>query len=255
MARTAALRRPAESVDESFPLIDKLSAYIPLSSAEVSFLRDLHRSRREFDRHRDIIAQGRPYRAVFILCEGFVWRYKILPDGKRQLLSFGLPGDLIGFPAAFYENAVNATGSLTDVVVATVPFAALQDLFVKFPRIAMALYWMAAREAAIYGERIVDIGRRSAYERLAHLILELLIRLRAVGLAEERSYVLPLTQELMADVLGLSGPHVSRMLRSMREERLVTIEGRQLTVIDLESLTVLAGFDGDYLARFRIPGF
>jgi CRP-like cAMP-binding protein len=254
MARTAAIPPPAENPDDRFPLIDKLSSYLQLSPVEVSFLRDLHGSRRHFDRHRDIIAQGRPYRSVFILCSGFVWRYKILPDGKRQLLSFGLPGDLIGFPATFFETAVNATGSLSDVVVATVPFAALYDLFARFPRVALALYWMAAREAAIYGERIVDIGRRSAYERLAHLILELLTRLRAVGLGEELSYVLPLTQELIADVLGLSGPHVSRMLRLMREEGLVTIEGHRLTVMDLESLTLLAGFDGDYLARNRIPG-
>ena len=224
MARTAAIRTATEKPGEAFPLIDKLSSYVLLSAAEISFLRDLHASRRQFDRHRDIIAQGRPYRSVFILCSGFVWRYKILPDGKRQLLSFGLPGDLIGFPATFYKNAVNATGSLSDVVVATVPFAALYDLFARFPRVAVALYWMAAGEAAIYGERIVDIGRRSAYERLAHLILELLTRLRTVGLAEELSYILPLTQELIADVLGLSGPHVSRMLRSMREEGLVTIE-------------------------------
>jgi len=246
--------RSTENPYESFPLIDKLSAYLPLSQSEVSFLRDLHGSRRQIDHHRDIIAPGRPYRNVLILCSGFVWRYKILPDGKRQLLSFALPGDLIGFPASFFENAVNATGSLTDVVVATVPFAAFYDLFAKFPRVAIALYWMAAREAAIYGERIIDIGRRSAYERLAHLILELLTRLRAAGLAEERSYVLPLTQELIADVLGLSGPHVSRMLRSMREEGLVRIDGHCLTVTDLESLTVLAGFEGDYLARSRIPG-
>ena len=140
------------------------------------------------------------------------------------------------------------------MVVATVPFAALYDLFANLPRVAVALYWMAAREAAIYGERIIDIGRRSAYERLAHLILELLTRLRAAGLAEERSYVLPLTQELIADVLGLSGPHVSRMLRLMREEGLVRIDGHRLTVTDPESLMVLAGFEGDYLARSRIPG-
>ena len=254
MARTAPIPGATEDLGESFPLIDKLSRYLPLSPVEVSFLRDLHGPRRQFDRHRDIIVQGRPYRSVFILCRGFVWRYKILPDGKRQLLSFGLPGDLIGFPAAFFDKAVNATGSLSDVVVATVPFAALYDLFTRFPRIAVALYWTAAREAAIYGERVVDIGRRSAYERLAHLILELLTRLRTVGLAEELSYVLPLTQELIADVLGLSGPHVSRMLRSMREEGLVTIEDHRLTVMDLESLTQLAGFDGDYLARSRIPG-
>jgi CRP-like cAMP-binding protein len=246
--------RPEEHADETFPLIDRLSSYLVLSAAEVSFLRDLHGSRRQFDRHRDIVAQGRPYRSVFILCSGFVWRYKILPDGKRQLLSFGLPGDLIGFPASFFDNAVNATGSLTDVVVATVPFAVFYDLFAKFPRIGVALYWMAAREAAIYGERIIDIGRRSAYERLAHLILELLTRLRSVGLADELSYVLPLTQELIADVLGLSGPHVSRMLRLMREEGLVAIEGHRLTVADFDSLTLLAGFDADYLVRSPIPG-
>jgi CRP-like cAMP-binding protein len=254
MARTATIPAATEKSGEAFPLIDKLNLYLPLSPAEISFLRDLHGSRRQFDRHRDIIAQGRPYRSVFILCSGFAWRYKILPDGKRQLMSFGLPGDLIGFPAVFFDNAVNATGSLSDVVVATVPFAALYDLFAKFPRVAFALYWMAARETAIHGERIVDIGRRSAYERLAHLILELLNRLRVVGLAEELSFVLPLTQELIADVLGLSGPHVSRMLRSMREEGLVTIEDHRLTVMDLESLTQLAGFDGDYLVRDRIPG-
>jgi CRP-like cAMP-binding protein len=254
MARAAAIPGSAEDTGEPLALIDKLGSYLPLSPIEVAFLRDLHGTKRRFDRHRDIIAQGRPYRSVFILCSGFVWRYKILPDGKRQLLSFGLPGDLIGFPASCFENAVNATASLTDVVVATVPLAAFYDLFMRFPRVAVALYWMAAREAAIYGERIVDIGRRSAYERLAHLILELLTRLRSVGLADELSYVLPLTQELIADVLGLSGPHVSRMLRSMREEGLVTIEDHRLTVMDLESLTQLAGFEGDYLARSRIPG-
>ena len=194
MAPAAAIPRSTKDSGETFPLINKLSVYLPLSAAEVSFLRDLHGSRRRFGRHRDIIAQGRPYRSVFILCSGFAWRYKVLPDGKRQLLSFGLPGDLIGFPAAFFDKAVNATGSLTDVVVATVPFAAFYDLFARRPRIAIALYWMAAREAAIYGERIVDIGRRSAYERLAHLILELLVRLRAAGLADEMSYVLPLTR-------------------------------------------------------------
>ena len=254
MARGVGIGEAAEQPTETFPLIDKLGSYLPLSQVEVTFLRDLHGTKRRFDRHRDIIAQGRPYRSVFILCSGFAWRYKILPDGKRQLLGFGLPGDLIGFPACFFENAVNATGSLTEVVVATVPFTTLYDLFARFPRIAIALFWISAREAAIYNEHLVDIGRRSAYERLAHLILELLVRLRAVGLAEELSYSLPLTQELIADVLGLSGPHVSRMLRLLREEGLVTVDGHRLTIMDLELLTLLAGFDGDYLARSPIPG-
>jgi len=254
VARAATTRVPTTRTTETYPLIDKLGAYLPLSAAEIEAVRELHGSKRRFDRHRDIIAQGHPYQSVFILCSGVVWRYKILPDGKRQVLSLGLPGDLIGFPACFFEKAVNATASLTDTVVATVPFKALHDLFARFPRVATALFWAVAGEAAIYGERLVDVGRRSAYERLAHLILELLVRLRAIGLVEQMSYILPLTQELIADVLGLSGPHISRMLRLMREEGLILIDGHRLTVLDLESLTLLASFDGDYLVQSRIPG-
>ncbi len=254
MARAAVTPVSTVRPTETYPLIDKLGVYFTLSAAETEAVRELHASKRRFDRHRDIIAQGHPYLGVFILCSGFVWRYKILPDGKRQVLSLGLPGDLIGFPACFFEKAVNATASLTDTVVATVPFKVLHDLFARFPRIATALFWAVAGEAAIYGERLVDVGRRSAYERLAHLVLELLVRLRAIGLVEQMTYTLPLTQELIADVLGLSGPHISRMLRLMREEGLIDLDGHRLTVLDLESLTLLASFDGDYLKQGRIPG-
>ena len=107
----------------------------------------------------------------------------------------------------------------------------------------------------MYGEHLVDLGRRSAYERLAHLILELLVRLRTVGFADELSYSLPLTQELMADVLGLSGPHTNRMIRCLREEGLVTIEDRRVVIHDLASLASLAGFEESYLTPRPIPGF
>ena len=253
MARAAVTLASIGRAAETYPLIEKLGAYFTPSAAEIEAIRELHVSKRRFDRHRDIIVQGHSYRSVFILCSGFAWRYKILPDGKRQVLSLGLPGDIIGFPACFFEKAVNATGSLTETVVAAVPFNVLHDLFARFPRVATALFWTVAGEAAIYGERLVDVGRRSAYERLAHLILELLVRLRAIGLVEDMSYILPLTQELIADVLGLSAPHVSRMLRLMRDEGMIGIEGHRLTVLDLESLTLLASFDGDYLMRGRIP--
>jgi CRP-like cAMP-binding protein len=253
MARRARIVEAAHTT-ETFPLIDKLRSYLSLSPVEVEFLCGLHRRKKRFGRHRDIIAQGRPYRSVFILCNGFVCQYKILSDGKRQVLNLGLPGDLIGLPACCFENAVNAARSLTEVVVAPVPFQTLYDLFARFRRVAVALFWVSAREAAISEEHLVNVGRRSAYERLAHLILELLVRLRDVGLANELSYSLPLTQELIADVLGLSGPHVSRLLRLLREEGLITIDGHRLTVIDLGSLTQLAGFEKAYLAQSRIPG-
>jgi CRP-like cAMP-binding protein len=150
---------------------------------------------------------------------------------------------------------VNSVSSLTDVEVSSVPLGKLFNLFAHFPRVGAALYCCSAYEVALYGEHLVNLGRRSAYERLAHLILELLARLRAVGLAGEFSYMLPLTQELIADVLGLSSPHINRMIRCLREEGLVTMENQRVVIHDLASLSALAGFEGSYLTPRPIPGF
>jgi CRP-like cAMP-binding protein len=119
----------------------------------------------------------------------------------------------------------------------------------------MALFWTSACEAAMYGEHLLNLGRRSAYERLAHLLLELLVRLRSVGLADASRYTLPMTQELMADVLGLSEPHINRMIRCLREEGLATVGDHRVLIHDLASMSSLAGFDETYLKRGRIPGF
>jgi CRP-like cAMP-binding protein len=166
-----------------------------------------------------------------------------------------LPGDLIGFPSCLFEAAVNSVSSLTDVEISSIPIGTFFNLFARFPRVGAALYCCSAYEVALYGEHLVNLGRRSAYERLAHLVLELLARLRAVGLASELSYMLPLTQELIADVLGLSSPHVNRMIRCLREEGLVTIEDQHVVIHDLASLSSLAGFEGSYLTPRPIPCF
>lgn len=236
------------------PLVDKLGAYLTLSPAEIEFLADWHEPRRKLARHREIIVAGRRYDHVFVLCSGVVSRYKVLQDGKRQVLNLGLPGDLIGLPSNLFDVAVNSVSALTEVVIAPVPFAKIFSLFSRFPRAATALFWSSACEGAIYGEHLINLGRRSAYERLAHLILELLVRLRSAGLGDDRCYTMPLTQELMADVLGLSGPHINRMIRNLRDEGLATIEGQRVVIHDLAALSTLAGFDERYLTRRPIPG-
>ena len=236
------------------PLAAKLARYLTLTPVEKQFLDDLHKERRCFARRREIIVAGRRYDRLFILCNGVAYRYKVLPDGKRQVLNLGLAGDLIGFPSCLFEVALNSVAAFTEVELAPLPFATLFSLFARFPRLGTALFWATACETAMYGEHLVDLGRRTAYERLAHLILELLVRLRAVGLAEELSYTLPLTQELMADVLGLSEPHINRMIRFLREEGLATIEDQHVVVHDLASMSSLAGFEESYLKRDPIPG-
>ncbi len=237
-----------------FPLVQKLSSYLALTTAEVAYLNSLHEPTRKIQRHREIIIAGRHYDCLFILCSGVVSRYKVLPDGKRQVLNLGLPGDFIGVPACLFDVAVNSVSTLTDVVLSPVSFEKLPCLFAQFPRLGAALFWCTACDAAMYGEHLVDLGRRSAYERLAHLILELLARLRTAGLADELSYTLPLTQEFVADLLGLSVPHINRMIRCLREEGLATIEDQRVVIHDLASLSALAGFEEHYLKHRLIPG-
>jgi CRP-like cAMP-binding protein len=114
------------------------------------------------------------------------------------------------------------------------------------------LFWSFSSDSAVYAEHIVDLGRRSALERIAHFFLELLIRLQAVGLADERSYRIPLTQELIGDALGLSIPHVNRVLRRLREDKLVVVEEQRVTIKDIEALSELADFESSYLSRFSV---
>ena len=206
-------------------------------------------------RNREIISAGRKYDGVFVLLDGIAIRYRVLHDGRRQILNVVLPGDFIGFPACFFETALYTIAALSETVVSWVPFATLFGLFQRYPRLAATLFCTFSCETAMYAEHLIDVGRRTALERVAHFLLELLIRLQAIGLADERTFRMPLTQELVADALGLSMPHVNRTLRQLREDRLVSVDGPNVVIEDIEGLTALADFEQAYLSRFRIGEF
>ena len=237
----------------SLPLTRKLVQLVDLSPGEVAVLESLQSKTRLVRRNREIITQGRKYDAVFVMIDGISIRYRILHDGRRQILNIALPGDFVGFPACFFEKALYPISALTDAVIAFIPFDLLIDLFEKHPRLAAAIFWSFSSEAAIYTERLTDIGRRTALERVAHFLLELLTRFQIIGLADECSFPMPLTQELLGEALSLSLPHVNRTLRQLREDGLVSIEAHQVFIKDVEALSALGDFENSYLSRFRMP--
>jgi len=118
------------------------------------------------------------------------------------------------------------------------------------PRLITKIFWSISCESTIYAEHLIDLGRRSALERVAHFLLELLTRLKTVGLAQDHSYKIPLTQELLGDALGLSIPHINRVLRRLREDGLVVVEDQRVTIHDIDALSQLADFEPGYLSRF-----
>ena len=234
------------------PLTRKLAQLAPLSAADTALLDSLQSPTRAVARHRELISAGRRYDGLLILIDGIAIRSRVLHDGRRQILNIAIPGDVIGFPACFFERALYSVTALSDTQVASVPFARLLGLFEEHPRVAATVFWSFACEAAIYAEHLIGLGRRSSVERVGHFLLELLIRLQTVGLANGTSFRLPLTQELIADVLGLSLQHINRTLRQLRTEGLVAIDGHTVEIRNVEGLAALAEFDRAYLSRFRI---
>ena len=236
-------------------LTRKLARFAALSAEDEEILAGLQSATRRIRRGGQIVSEGRHYDSLLVIVEGAAIRYRILHDGRRQILNIALAGDFIGFPACFFERALYSVAAIGEVLVAAIPFAALLVMFAERPRLAAAILWSFSCEAAMYAERLTDVGRRSALERVAHFLLELLTRLQTVGLAQARSFDLPLTQELIADALGLSLPHVNRTLRRLREDGLVAIAGQSVTIINIDALAALADFEQGYLGRFRLAGF
>lgn len=229
-------------------LVGRLPDRSPLTRGERDALLALQAASHSVRRGRHIVAQGRACGGVWLLAEGFALRYKVLNDGQRQVFHVALPGDMLGYPACFFERALYSVVALTEARVYPLPFAELAELFRAQPRLAMALFWSSAGETALFGERVAAIGRRDACARVAHFILEMALRLHAVGIGDGISFPMPLTQEQVADVLGLSAPHVNRMLRRLREEGLIETEESQFRLLDRSALAALADFDASYLA-------
>jgi CRP-like cAMP-binding protein len=234
------------------PLTRRLAEIATLSDDEINILNGLQANCRTIKRHRDVTTEGRKHGSLFIVLEGIGVRYRILRDGRRQIINIVLPGDFVGFHAACFENTLYSTKALTEMTISTVPSARLSSVLQTCPQLIAKILCFISHEGATHIEHIVDLGRRSALERIAHFFLELLYRLRAVGMAEEDSYWIPLTQELIGDALGLSVPHVNRVLRRLREDDLVTVEDQRVTIKNIDALAELADFEPGYLRRFGI---
>jgi CRP-like cAMP-binding protein len=238
------------------PLVTKLNHSIELGDDDLMALARLLERRIVVKKAKDIIVEGYKYRVLHIVERGFAIRYKLLHSGKRQIVNVIMPGDIIGFPACFYEHAVFSVTALSDMSLNHVALDAFADLCLERAKVATALVWFAAREAAIYAEHIIDAGRREPLERLAHFLLEMLTRLQAIGSASEDSFVMPLSQEGIGDVVGLSGPHVNRMLAELKGDGLIAMNGHEVTILDRAALQILGEFHPAYLARtpIRQPG-
>lgn len=234
------------------PFVARLSRLMAFDDTDRQSLERIIESERTVKKRKDLVVLGDAYRSLGFVRDGYAIRYKLLRSGKRQILNVILPGDVIGFPVSFFDRSIYSVVAVSDLTCTICPLDAYVRLCRAQPQFALALSWLAAHEAAIYAEHIVDLGRRTPVERLAHLLLEIHARLREVGHAHATSFDLPFSQEVMADVLGLSVPHLNRVMQRLRAEGLITSRGRLVELTDITGLQTLAQYQPIGLARIPL---
>lgn len=229
------------------PFARKLTAFVRLSDDDLLALSDLYSRRRKYPAGKDMVHEGQNDQAAYILAEGWVCSYKLLPGGGRQIVDIQIPGDFLGLRSVLFRTSDHNVEPITPVEACEILASDLLETFAKRPRLAAAILWAASRDEAMVVEHLVGLGRRNAAERMAHFLLELDERLRLIGLATPSGYNCPLTQHHLADTLGLSAVHVNRVLRELREAGLCTFQKGKVVIDDYQALASLADFDRAYL--------
>jgi len=232
-------------------LVRKLENFIRLTSEEKQALEKIAQPTRRLGPREDVVRDGDRPRHVNVVLEGWACRYKQLEDGRRQVISIFLPGDLCDPHVFVLRKMDHSLGTLTSVVLAEISEAAIREISLQFPRVAEALWWEMLVTSAIQREWTVSLGQRLATERLGHLFCELFLRLRAVGMTSDTSCEFPITQADLGDAMGLSTVHINRTLKELRAEGLIRLRGRQLTIPDFPALQAASLFDPSYLHHER----
>ena len=231
----------------SNPFVLKLACGADLSPADCRALQAASARRRRVAARTHIISQGDRPSDVHLIVDGFACRSKVLPDGARQIMALLLPGDFCDLHVAILGAMDHDIVTLTPCSVVDIPRPEVLALTQRSPALTRALWWSTLVDEGVLREWLANMGRRSAEERLGHLFCELRVRLAAVGLADDRGFDLPLTQEELADALGLTAVHLNRVLQNLRREGYVSWQSRRLEIANFERLSDMAGFNPDYL--------
>jgi CRP-like cAMP-binding protein len=229
------------------PLVRKLEQFEKLSDREKEILEGSVERVQTFGPREDIITQGERPDHVHLLVEGWAGRYKLLPEGDRHIMAYLIPGDLCDVHVTLLRVMDHSIGALSTCKVAFIPRVRIEAIINDHQRLARALWWSTLVDEAVLREWLVTLGQRPANKRVAHLICEMLLRSKAVGLTHDDSFEMPLTQEELGDTMGLSVVHMNRTLQELRRSGLITSEGRRVVVNDVQGLMAFADFDPIYL--------
>ena len=229
------------------PLVRRWSSYTELSDEDRNAIQRLPFAERIAPRESYLVREGEPTTSCMVLLKGFAYRQKLVTDGARQIISFHIPGEFIDLQNAILDVSDHNVQALTRTQLAVVPKPALLEIMAARPAVRRAIWLETLIDASIFREWVVNVGRRDARTRIAHLLCELVLRLRRSGEAERSVWEFPITQEQIADATGLTPVHTNRTLQSLRRDGLITLANGELSVLDWEKLAETGDFNERYL--------
>lgn len=235
---------------ESFPLgplFRRWSRRLALSNDDKNAVASLGWTQRQFQRDAYLVREGEPTDICTLLIEGLAYRQKILSDGSRQIISFHIAGEFLDLQNCLLEVADHNVQAVTRCNVAVVPKELLLEVMNARCAVRRAIWLDSLIDASVFREWVVNVGRRDAKQRIAHLLCELALRLKAAGLGEGPMFDFPLTQEHIGDATGLTAVHTNRTLQALRRAGLISLGSSKLTVLDWDALAQTGDFSERYL--------
>jgi CRP-like cAMP-binding protein len=230
-------------------MVRRLERRSPLDQADRDILLGLPHNLKKLPASAHIVRDGDEPEFCSLLLSGFAYRYKLTGEGGRQIISVHCAGEFLDIQNSFLGVADHSVQMLTEGEIAFIPPGTIEQLALSNPAIGRALWIDSLIDAAIFREWVVNVGRRDSRARVAHLLCEFSLRLQAAGLASNHQYELPMTQEQLADAVGLTSVHVNRVLKQLGEEGLIRRDRRSIVIVDWNRMRQAGDFNDRYLHR------
>ena len=243
MARANTILHAKRYPCEECPL-RPLEVFRAFEKEELAFVSKFKRGELSVDKGATVLVEGAHSAHLFTVLSGWGFRYKLLPDGRRQILNYLMPGDLIGLQGSLMGEMQHSVEALSPMMLCMFERDKLQELYRNHPGLAYDITWIASREERMLDENLLSVGRRTALERAAYLIAFISARASSVGLTGKKPVEIPITQQHIADTLGLSLVHTNKTIRKLADRNLVKWRDRGCEVVDGEGLLALARWEG-----------
>lgn len=220
-----------------------LAALRDFSPPELDFVSRFKTGELTVEAGTTLLLQGTASAHLYTILSGWAFRYKTLPDGRRQILNFALPSDMLGLQGSVMEEMQHSIEALSDMVLCVFNREKLWELYSSHPTLAFDVTWLAARGEQILDEHLLSVGRRTAVERTAYLLVHLFLRAEELGMTDRNKAQFPFTQQHVADTLGMSLVHTNKTLRKLSSAGLIRWNGRSFQVLDRDRLLETAGYE------------